>query len=118
MQRFQEDAECHAALLSITALAEGQTLTSAEAVIFAELVWTPGLILQCEGRAHRIGQKGSVLIQYLLLDCETDRRCHASLDAKHHHAGRVLDNADAKLFLFAAFRKPFRGPRASEQLDV
>ena len=75
-----QDPECHVALLSITALAEGQTLTSAEAVVFAELSWTPGIILQCEGRAHRIGQKGSVLIQYLLLDCETDRACHRPLD--------------------------------------
>ena len=72
-----QDLHCHCGLLSITALAEGQTLTSAEIVIFAELVWTPGTIDQCEGRAHRIGQQGSVLIQYLLLqDSEVDRRCY------------------------------------------
>lgn len=45
---YCQDLQCHVALLSITALAEGQTLTSAEAIIFAELVWTPGIILQCE----------------------------------------------------------------------
>eukprot|EP00434_Breviolum_minutum_P004589 symbB.v1.2.004045.t1/scaffold228.1/size260974/14 len=97
--RFQEDLQCHVALLSITALAEGQTLTSAEAIIFAELVWTPGIILQCEGRAHRIGQKGSVLIQYLLLDGSVvDMRCHRKLEEKHKHAGKVLDNADVNLW--------------------
>ena len=75
-----QDLHCHCGLLSITALAEGQTLTSAEIVIFAELVWTPGTIDQCEGRAHRIGQQGSVLIQYLLLqDSEVDRRCYQQL---------------------------------------
>jgi len=96
VKRFQEDLHCHCGLLSITALAEGQTLTSAEIVIFAELVWTPGTIDQCEGRAHRIGQQGSVLIQYLLLqDSEVDRRCYQRLEEKHKHAAKVLDNKES-----------------------
>eukprot|EP00928_Gymnodinium_smaydae_P087012 TRINITY_DN71376_c0_g1_i1.p1 TRINITY_DN71376_c0_g1~~TRINITY_DN71376_c0_g1_i1.p1 ORF type:complete len:827 (-),score=122.80 TRINITY_DN71376_c0_g1_i1:292-2772(-) len=100
VKRFQEELECHVALLSITALAEGQTLTSAEAVVFAEFAWVPGLILQCEARAHRLGQCGSVLVQFLMLEnSRTDRACYKRLNAKHRHTGKVLDGVDPGVLL-------------------
>eukprot|EP00746_Dinoflagellata_sp_MGD_P123628 gnl/MRDRNA2_/MRDRNA2_58255_c0_seq1.p1 gnl/MRDRNA2_/MRDRNA2_58255_c0~~gnl/MRDRNA2_/MRDRNA2_58255_c0_seq1.p1 ORF type:complete len:728 (+),score=138.76 gnl/MRDRNA2_/MRDRNA2_58255_c0_seq1:154-2184(+) len=102
VRMFQEDLNCHAALLSITALAEGQTLTSAECVIFAELSWTPGMIEQCEARAHRLGQKGSVLVQYLVLEnSKVDDRCCHRLQCKHVHAGLVLDGVAPPVLLDA-----------------
>lgn len=41
-------------------------MTAANKVIFGELHWTPGTFFQAEDRAHRVGQKNPVFIQYIL----------------------------------------------------
>jgi len=63
---FQSQAGVKIAILSITAAGVGLTLTAARIVLFAELYWCPSKLLQCEDRVHRIGQKNSVNIYYLL----------------------------------------------------
>ncbi|XP_033099293.1 SWI/SNF-related matrix-associated actin-dependent regulator of chromatin subfamily A-like protein 1 [Anneissia japonica] len=63
---FQMNDECVAAVLSITAANSGLTLTAASLVIFAELFWNPGILMQAEDRVHRIGQKECVMIRYLV----------------------------------------------------
>ncbi|XP_073503559.1 SWI/SNF-related matrix-associated actin-dependent regulator of chromatin subfamily A-like protein 1 [Phyllobates terribilis] len=65
-QRFQFSEKSCVAVLSITAANMGLTLSSADLVVFAELFWNPGILIQAEDRVHRIGQTSSVNIHYLV----------------------------------------------------
>ena len=63
---FQLNKSCQVAILSIIAASTGITLTAAHMVIFAELTWTPSIMIQAEDRVHRIGQKSEFVdIKYL-----------------------------------------------------
>nr|Q9TTA5.2 RecName: Full=SWI/SNF-related matrix-associated actin-dependent regulator of chromatin subfamily A-like protein 1; AltName: Full=HepA-related protein; AltName: Full=Sucrose nonfermenting protein 2-like 1 [Bos taurus] len=53
-------------VLSITAANMGLTFSSADLVVFGELFWNPGVLMQAEDRVHRIGQLSSVSIHYLV----------------------------------------------------
>ena len=66
VEYFQNDPAIRIALLSITAANMGITLTAASSVLFAELHYTPGIMVQAEDRAHRIGRVGDVNIEYLI----------------------------------------------------
>uniref|UniRef100_A0A7N6BK19 SWI/SNF-related matrix-associated actin-dependent regulator of chromatin subfamily A-like protein 1 n=1 Tax=Anabas testudineus TaxID=64144 RepID=A0A7N6BK19_ANATE len=65
-ERFQYSTKTCVAVLSITAANMGLTLHSADLVIFAELFWNPGVLIQAEDRVHRIGQTNNVNIHYLV----------------------------------------------------
>jgi SWI/SNF-related matrix-associated actin-dependent regulator 1 of chromatin subfamily A len=65
VDKFQNTETCQIALLSITAANSGITLTQASLVVFAELYWNPGILVQAEDRVYRIGQQNSVNVHYL-----------------------------------------------------
>ncbi|MBN3295212.1 SMAL1 protein, partial [Amia calva] len=65
-QQFQVSEKSCVAVLSITAANMGLTMSSADLVVFAELFWNPGVLIQAEDRVHRIGQTSSVNIHYLV----------------------------------------------------
>ncbi|XP_016052256.1 PREDICTED: SWI/SNF-related matrix-associated actin-dependent regulator of chromatin subfamily A-like protein 1 isoform X2 [Miniopterus natalensis] len=65
-QQFQLSERHAVAVLSITAANMGLTFSSADLVVFAELFWNPGVLMQAEDRVHRIGQLNSVGIHYLV----------------------------------------------------
>lgn len=65
-QQFQLSASRSVAVLSITAANMGLTFSSADLVVFAELFWNPGVLIQAEDRVHRISQTRSVGIHYLV----------------------------------------------------
>src|SRR5574338_86246 len=72
--RFQESESCRLIIGSIGAMGVGFTLTASSHVIFAEIDPVPGRMNQAEDRAHRIGQRDSVLVQHLV--------CNQSIDAR------------------------------------
>lgn len=65
-EKFQLSTKPYVAVLSITAANMGLTLHAADLVIFAELFWNPGVLIQAEDRVHRIGQTCNVNIHYLV----------------------------------------------------
>ncbi len=60
------------------AMGVGFTLTKATRCLFVEFDWTPGVNAQASDRIHRIGQKSSVLVQYVVYKNSVD---HAVLQA-------------------------------------
>ncbi|XP_012259547.2 SWI/SNF-related matrix-associated actin-dependent regulator of chromatin subfamily A-like protein 1 [Athalia rosae] len=86
---FQEQPDYLVAVLSITAANAGITLTAAERVVFAELYWNPGVLCQAEDRAHRIGQKSSVLIQFLVAKNTADDHLWPLMQAKLDVLGKA-----------------------------
>ncbi|XP_076603149.1 SWI/SNF-related matrix-associated actin-dependent regulator of chromatin subfamily A-like protein 1 [Chaetodon auriga] len=71
-EKFQFSTKACVAVLSITAANMGLTLHSADLVVFAELFWNPGVLIQAEDRVHRIGQTSNVNIHYLVAKGSAD----------------------------------------------
>lgn len=94
VESFQNNPGCRCALLSVTAAGTGLTLTAASAVLFAELHWTPGVLVQAEDRAHRIGQHASVNVHYLVLKDESqsvDMALWKTIGNKVKVVGKTID---------------------------
>ncbi|XP_028086601.1 SWI/SNF-related matrix-associated actin-dependent regulator of chromatin subfamily A-like protein 1 isoform X3 [Camellia sinensis] len=94
---FQEKDAIKAAVLSIKAGGVGLTLTAASTVIFAELSWTPGDMVQAEDRAHRIGQVSSVNVYYLLANDTVDDIIWDVVQSKLENLGQMLDGHENML---------------------
>lgn len=89
VDQFQTDPGTRVFIGSIRACGTAITLTAASTVIFVEQDWVPGRMAQAEDRAHRIGQQGTVLCQYLVFDGSLD----AHLCATQLHKQGVADSA-------------------------
>ena len=61
---------------------KGLTFTAAKMVVFAEMYWTPGVMIQCEDRAHRIGQTCSLPVHYLVAKGTMDEWMWSILNRK------------------------------------
>lgn len=100
VEQFQTNKQCLVALLSINATATGITLTSASIVVFAELSWTPSIMIQAEDRAHRIGQKNETVdVRYLYGRDTLDEYIFRKLSEKMTIVSTTLDNVEADMGL-------------------
>ena len=91
VERFQSDDSCRLIIGNIQSMGVGLTLTASSLVVFAELDWVPNALIQAEDRAHRIGQKNNVQVQYLVAGGTIDARMGPSLVRKLNHIDRAVD---------------------------
>lgn len=97
VNEFQADETVQVAILGLLAAGVGITLTAASTVVFAELHWTPGVLVQAEDRVHRIGQKSSVNIHYLVANGTIDDMIWNSVYHKVEVVSKVCDGRNDHL---------------------
>jgi SWI/SNF-related matrix-associated actin-dependent regulator 1 of chromatin subfamily A len=76
---------------NIQAAGVGITLTRSSHVIFLELSWVPAELAQASDRPHRVGQRESVLVQYLVFEDSLDSQMCEKLIAKQQVIDQALD---------------------------
>jgi SNF2 family DNA or RNA helicase len=100
INQFQNDEMCRVAVLGITACATGITLTKASTVLFAELYFTPAIMIQAEDRAHRIGQEHNCVNIHYLYGVDTiDEIIFPRLRDKYFVVSTTLDDTKMELGL-------------------
>ncbi len=73
VNEFQTLPERRVLIGNYTAMGVGFTLTKATRVLFVEFSWVDSENVQAADRAHRIGQKSSVLVQYVAYENSLDK---------------------------------------------
>ena len=91
---FQNNPDTRLIICSIKAAGVGLTLTAASDVAFIEFPWTYADCLQCEDRAHRIGQKSAVTIYYLIASHTIDTALYAIIHRKRAIAREIMAASD------------------------
>ena len=86
---FQTDPTVRIALLGITAAGVAVTLTASSTVWFAELFWTPAIMVQAEDRVHRIGQQATVRCLYFIAKGTLDEVLWKLIEKKFRDLGEV-----------------------------
>lgn len=74
--------------------ASGLNLQRASCVVFAELDWSPAIHSQAEDRAHRIGQKDSLLCYYLVSKEGSDQDIQDALGLKVSQFVQLMGEAE------------------------
>ncbi|GFE53558.1 hypothetical protein BaOVIS_009620 [Babesia ovis] len=103
---FQNDKQCQVALLSITACGIGLNLTESSTVVFAELHWVPGQMIQAEDRVHRIGTKHRVInINYLIAEGSIEETMWRVINRKWEGVTATLNGETSHLAITKEAKK-------------
>lgn len=95
VDRFQNDEKIKLFIGNIEAAGVGITLTAASDVVFLELPWTPAKLEQAIDRLHRIGQKFSVTVYFLLAHHTIEEKIARLLDIKRKIVDGILDGKES-----------------------
>lgn len=98
VEAFQTNPKIRIAILSIMAAGTGVTLTRVSQVVFGELFWVPGVMIQAEDRAHRISQTQPVEVTYLMGTETLDTYVHPSLCKKLSTLDSLVDKRTDRTF--------------------
>ena len=74
-------------------------MTAASTVVFAEMNWTPGIMIQAEDRAHRIGQVAPVNVYYLIGENTLDAMIYPRLKFKSEVFSSIVDGCQGNFAL-------------------
>jgi SWI/SNF-related matrix-associated actin-dependent regulator 1 of chromatin subfamily A len=97
VDKFQSGG-AQVAVLSLLAASTGLTLTATSLVLFAELYFVPGTILQAEDRVHRVGQTKVCDIRYIIAEGSLDDYIFKMLYQKLQTLDSVLDGRNDREF--------------------
>lgn len=94
--RFQNDPSVRLFIGNVKSAGEGITLTASSNVAFVELPWTAKELDQCADRCHRIGQKDTVNVYYLLAEDTIEDRIAKIIDRKRKITDALLDGKESE----------------------
>jgi SNF2 family DNA or RNA helicase len=78
-------------------IGESLNLQDADLMIVAMLPWTPGQVMQYEGRVARLGQQRPVLIQYVIAEETVDERVAEMLLNKLPSVAQLTGDGDVEM---------------------
>lgn len=91
---FQNNPDKKLIVCNIKAAGVGITLTASSRVAFIEYPWTYADCVQCEDRAHRIGQKNNVMCTYFLGQKTIDEQLFEMIQSKATMANTITGATD------------------------
>jgi SNF2 family DNA or RNA helicase len=82
VDKFNNDPNMRIFIGSTLAAGTGINLTSADTVVFADILWTPAIMKQSEDRVHRHGQQNNTFIYYMTFEDTVEQAIWSTIEKK------------------------------------